>query len=195
MAARGHAAGHACSHGRRGRPPLRPLLLLAALLAAAAQINVSTYDELRHAVVDLQAPAVRVVAHISYAAAGDSINVSAPLSLFGDTAACRAGAAALDASLFSADPTTFTACTLDGAGQPWRHLTVTAVGDVNNFTDLRRARHLCSAPLRRPRADARRRPRSFIYGGATSLDAGSNADGGVASSWDSAGGAAPPAPR
>ena len=95
--------------------------------------------------------------HISYALAGDSVNVSSAVSVFGDAALCAASAAALDVSLFSADQTTFVSCTLDAAGAPWRHFTVYAAGR-SNFSDL-----------------------AFLNGGGTSLDASTGSGGAVAS--------------
>ena len=138
------------------------LLLSAFCLPTAAQpppgtVDVASYAQLFDAVVNQQAASVRVVAHISYALAGDSVNVSSAVSVFGDAALCAASAAALDVSLFSADQTTFVSCTLDAAGAPWRHFTVYAAGR-SNFSDL-----------------------AFLNGGGTSLDASTGSGGAVAS--------------
>lgn len=146
------------------------LLLLAALASRAAgqpspTANVSTWAEL-FAAVQGNFTSIRVVSHVSYANAPDGINVTnVPLSVFGDAAACAASAAALNKSDFSADPQSFSACTLDAAAT-WRHFALypSSGAPVDNtqgvsFSDLRCV--LCA-----PRPSPRHPPplRSFING-------------------------------
>ena len=151
---------------RRGSSDAALVLLLAALLPASAQpppgtVDVASYAQLFDAVVNQQAPSVRVVSHISFASASDSVNVSSAVSIFGDAALCAASAAALDANTFSVAPASFETCTLDGAGAPWRHFTVYAPG-LSNFTDLRRGvermnKRACSLRPSAPQLHQRRR--------------------------------------
>lgn len=126
------------------RLPCRFAILVTFLLRARCQTvpnvtDVTCYDDLV-AAVQAGVPFIRVVSHISFAAANNSVAINGTTTtVFGDAAQCALSAATLAASDFGgSSPHTFARCTLHGASV-WRHFSIYAgSGPITvNFADLR----------------------------------------------------------